>query len=134
MTDKEYLAKAIEIGNEKPAPHNFGAVIVKDGQLLAEGRGRTHETNNPTLHAEISAIIEACKKMNSRRIEGAVLYASHEPCVMCLACAFRARVSRIVYAIPASEQSPEMYELKQPDANVFAEGLLRPMEIQQLNM
>jgi guanine deaminase len=134
MTDKEFLTKAIEIGNEKPAPHNFGAVIVKNGQLLTEGRGRTHETNNPTLHAEICAIIDACKKTDSRRIEGATLYASHEPCIMCLACAFRARVSRIVYATPASEQSPEMYELEHPDAKVFAEQLLRPMEIQQINI
>jgi guanine deaminase len=134
VTDKQFLARAIEIGNEKAAPNNFGAVIVKDGQLLAEGRGRTHETNNPTLHAEISAIIEACKKMDSRRIEGAVLFASHEPCVMCLACAFRAHVDRIVYATPASEQSPEMYELKHPGAKIFAEGLLRPMEIEQMRL
>lgn len=88
MTDHQgYLAKAIAVGNHKPMPYNFGAVVVKDGKILSAEHGHVQETNNPSLHAEISAIIEACKKAGSNYIDGATLYSSHEPCMMCLGCA-----------------------------------------------
>lgn len=134
MTDQDYLNKAIKIGNQKPTPYNFGVVIIRNGEVLSIEHGHVQETNNPSLHAEVSAIIEACKKVGSNHIDGATLYASHEPCMMCLACAAWAHIDRIVYAIPASEQAPEMYEMQQPNAKDLAKRLVRPMIIEQISM
>jgi len=133
-SDQDFIAKAIEVGNQKSEPYNFGAVVVKDDEVLSAEHGHVQETNNPSLHAEVSAIIEACKKIGSNHLDGATLYASHEPCVMCLACAAWAHISRVVYVTPASEQLPEMYELKQPNAEALAKQFIQPIRIERIVM
>jgi guanine deaminase len=134
VTDKDYLKLAAAEGNKKAAPYNFGAVIVKDGEVIAAEHGSVQETNNPTLHAEISAIISACKKLGSNNIDGAVLYASHEPCMMCMACAAWAHIQKIVFGIPASKQPDFMYEFKGFSVFDFAKKLPRPMKVEQLGI
>ncbi|HET9850360.1 MAG TPA: deaminase [Candidatus Saccharimonadales bacterium] len=134
MSDKDYLKLAINEGNKKPAPYNYGAAVVCGGKVLALEHGHVQETGNPTLHAEISAIIKACKKLGNHNIPGAVLYASHEPCMMCLACAAWAEVSRIVYATPASEQADVMYEFKDFSAADFAKKVPRPLRVERLKI
>ena len=104
MTDQDYLKRATEVGNHKAKPFNFGAVIVKDGRILGEDFNHVHEEYDPTLHAETSAIKKACKKYNSHNLDGATMYGSHEPCLMCFSCAAWAGIDRIVYAMTASEQ------------------------------
>jgi len=132
MDDQLYLQKAIEVGNQVPAPYNFGAILVKDGEILSIEHNHVQEEHDPTRHAEVSAIVAACKKLGKHHIDGAVLYASHEPCTMCLACAAWAHINRIVYAIPASEQQPGMYELKHPDIKALAQQLNNPIQVEQV--
>jgi tRNA(Arg) A34 adenosine deaminase TadA len=76
----------------------FGAVIVKDGRIVGEGWNRVTSTNDPTAHAEVVAIREACRALGTFKLDGAVLYTSCEPCPMCLAATYWARIGRIVYA------------------------------------
>lgn len=130
--DQFYLKKAIEVGNQIPAPYNFGAVVVKDGAIIAAEHSKVHETNDPSRHSEVCAIAAACKKLGSYHTDGAVLYCSHEPCTMCFACAAWAHIDRIVYATAASEQESFMYEFKEPDLIELAQKLVRPMVIEHL--
>lgn len=99
--DRRHLARAVALSRERMAAGEggpFGAVIVRHGQVLAEGWNQVTSTNDPTAHAEVVAIRRACQAVDTFALEGAVLYASCEPCPMCLASAYWARVSRIVYA------------------------------------
>jgi guanine deaminase len=99
--DQRYLSRAIELSREhmdKGAGGPFGAVIVRDGMVLSEGGNQVTSTNDPTAHAEVTAIRRACREVGDFSLEGATLYTSCEPCPMCLASAYWARVSRIVYA------------------------------------
>jgi tRNA(Arg) A34 adenosine deaminase TadA len=76
----------------------FGAVIVKDGVLLAEGYNRVMAANDPTAHAEIEVIRAACKALGRFHLEGCVLYTSCEPCPMCLGAIYWARLAHVYYA------------------------------------
>jgi guanine deaminase len=100
-TDRRYLARAVALSREhmeKGEGGPFGAVIVRDGEILAEGWNEVTSTNDPTAHAEVIAIRRACRAVGDFSLRGATLYTSCEPCPMCLASAFWARVDRIVYA------------------------------------
>jgi len=76
----------------------FGAIIVRDGEVIGRGWNQVTSANDPTAHAEIVAIREACRKTGGFLLEGAELYASCEPCPMCLSAAYWARINRIYYA------------------------------------
>ncbi|MGZ8568218.1 MAG: nucleoside deaminase [Bacteroidia bacterium] len=76
----------------------FGAVIVFNGQIIAEGTNCVTTCMDPTAHAEINAIREACKKLNNFSLQGCVLYASCEPCPMCLSAIYWARLDAVFYA------------------------------------
>lgn len=76
----------------------FGAVIVKDGQIVARGVNRVTVNLDPTAHAEVQAIRAACRALGSFSLEGCVLYTSCEPCPMCLSAVYWARIDRIFYA------------------------------------
>lgn len=75
----------------------FGAVIVKDGIIIAEGYNQVIRHNDPTWHAEMHAIREACKKLKSPHIKGCVMYTSAEPCPMCFAAAYWAHIGHIYF-------------------------------------
>src|SRR5215212_2326369 len=99
--DQAHLARAIALSREhmhRGEGGPFGAVIVRDGRVLAEGWNRVTSTNDPTAHAEVTAIRRACEAVGDFTLPGATLYTSCEPCPMCLASAYWARVSRIVFA------------------------------------
>lgn len=132
MNDDQYFLKeAIKVGNQIPKPYNFGAVVVKDGKLIAAEHNHVQEKNDPSLHSEVSAIVAACKILGSYHIDGAILYSSHEPCIMCLSCAAWACIDRIVFVTPASAQDDFMYEFKNVDILEMAKKLSRPMKIEQ---
>ena len=76
----------------------FGAVIVRDGEVIAEAHNTVTSENDPTAHAEMNAIRAACAKLGRFRLEGCEIYASGEPCPMCLAAIYWARLDRIYYA------------------------------------
>lgn len=75
----------------------FGAVIVKDGKIIGEGYNQVRKTNDPTWHAEMHAIREACKKLGTPHLEGCILYSSAECCPMCLAAAYWAHIKEAYY-------------------------------------
>jgi guanine deaminase len=80
----------------------FGAVVVLSGQIAGEGANSVLATNDPTAHAEVTAIRDAAAKLRTFSLEGGTLYASSEPCPMCLGAIYWARIARIVYANPRS--------------------------------
>lgn len=76
----------------------FGAIIARKGQIIARGWNKVTSSNDPTAHAEVTAIRAAAKKLGSFVLDDCVLYTSCEPCPMCLGAAYWARVERVVYA------------------------------------
>lgn len=97
----EHMKRAIELSDEKMKSNEggpFGAVIVKDNKIIAEGWNKVTSCNDPTAHAEVSAIREACKNLNDFSLEGCEIYTSCEPCPMCLAAIYWARIDKIYYA------------------------------------
>lgn len=98
--DEVRLAAAVSLATDNVAAGGgpFGALIVRDGAELARGVNRVTRDNDPTAHAEVVAIRAACAALGTFSLAGAVLYASCEPCPLCLAAALWARVDRIVYA------------------------------------
>jgi len=76
----------------------FGAVIVKDGKFIAGSANKVTSTNDPTAHAEVSAIRLACAQLNTFDLDGCVIYTSCEPCPMCLGAIYWAKIDTIYYA------------------------------------
>jgi tRNA(Arg) A34 adenosine deaminase TadA len=85
-------------GIDRGAGGPFGAVIVKDGEIVGEGFNCVTSTNDPTAHAEVVAIRNACQNLNSFQLDGCILYTSCEPCPMCLGAIYWARPLRVFYA------------------------------------
>lgn len=81
----------------------FGSVIVKDGQIIGRGHNHVVATNDPTAHAEIVAIREACRTLGTFDLAGCELYTSCQPCPMCLAAIYWARLDRFYYACTAAD-------------------------------
>lgn len=99
--DEKFMRRAIELaqtGVDAGAGGPFGAVIVKNGAIVGEGFNRVTSTNDPTAHAEIVAIRSACKNLDSFQLDGCTIYASCEPCPMCLGAIYWARPAQIYYA------------------------------------
>jgi tRNA(Arg) A34 adenosine deaminase TadA len=76
----------------------FGAVIVKDGKIVGTGNNQVTSSNDPTAHAEVTAIRDACKNLNSFQLDGCIMYTSCEPCPMCLGAIYWARPDKVFYA------------------------------------
>jgi guanine deaminase len=100
------MARAIQLSIEGVhSGHGgpFGCVIVKDGQIIAEGVNQVTSTNDPTAHAEVQAIRQACKKLGAFELKHCDLYTSCEPCPMCLGAIYWARISKIYFANTAED-------------------------------
>ena len=103
-----FMARAIELSIENVHSGRggpFGAVIVKDGAMIAEAANQVTSTKDPTAHAEILAIRAACATLGVFELQGCEIYASCEPCPMCLGAIYWARLSRIYYASAATDAS-----------------------------
>jgi guanine deaminase len=100
MSDQEFLDRAVQLAVENVAAGGgpFGAVIVKDGVVVATGVNRVTAQNDPTAHAEVQAIRTACAELGTFTLAGTTLYSSCEPCPMCLASSLWARVDRVLFA------------------------------------
>jgi len=94
---REALALAVE-GMRRGEGGPFGCVIVRGGKIVGRGNNRVTSTNDPTAHAEIVAIREACRELATFQLEDCELYTSCEPCPMCLAAIYWARIPRLYYA------------------------------------
>jgi len=101
-----FMERAIQLsieGVQSGRGGPFGAVIVKEGKIMAEGVNRVTSTNDPTAHAEVLAIREACKKLGVFELKDCELYTSCEPCPMCLGAIYWARLSKIYFANTAKD-------------------------------
>ncbi|MDD5961296.1 MAG: nucleoside deaminase [Bacteroidales bacterium] len=98
--DEIYLRQAVEIAkqNIEKGGGPFGAIIVKDNEVVAQCGNSVTNDNDPTAHAEVNCIRSACKKLNTFDLSGCVIYSSCEPCPMCLSAIYWARLDRLVYA------------------------------------
>lgn len=101
-----FMARAIELSVENVRSGRggpFAALVVKNGKVVAEGTNRVTSTNDPTAHAEVVAIREACKSLGSFQLRGCEIYATCEPCPMCLGAIYWARVERVFFATTAKD-------------------------------
>jgi len=133
----EFMRRAIALGMENVRTGGggpFAAVIVKDGRVVAEGVNRVTTTNDPTAHAEVVAIREACQKLGDFQLAGCDLYTTCEPCPMCLGAIYWARPARVFYACLATDAAAAGFddafiyeELKQthPERRLPMQQLLR---------
>ncbi len=98
--DREFMRRAIDLSIENidTGGGPFGAVIVRDGKLIASGTNRVVPNNDPTAHAEVVAIRNACRELETFDLSGCTVYTSCEPCPMCLSALYWAGVERICYA------------------------------------
>ena len=101
MSGNEFMKRAIELSMQalqsgKGGP--FGCVIVKDGKIVGEGHNQVTSTNDPTAHAEVVAIRNACKNLDTFQLDGCEIYTSCEPCPMCLGAIYWARPSKVYFA------------------------------------
>jgi len=102
----EFLRRAIALATEnvlRGAGGPFGAVIVRDGRIVGEGVNTVTAANDPTSHAEVNAIRAACKTLKTFSLADCKLYTSCEPCPMCLAAAYWARIDSIYYGASAAD-------------------------------
>ncbi len=98
--DPRFMRRAIElarIGMNSGAGGPFGAVVVKDGEIVGEGHNRVISSLDPTAHGEVVAIRDACHKLGSFSLEGCEIHTTGEPCPMCLGAILWSRISRIYY-------------------------------------
>lgn len=144
MYKKEFMLEAIALSREcleTGTGGPFGAVVVKDGKIVGRGRNQVTINNDPTAHAEVMAIREACHNLNTFQLTGCEIYTSCEPCPMCLGAIYWARPKRIYYAAnksdaadagfddsfiyneieldPESRQIPALQQDKEPAQEVF---------------
>lgn len=101
QAEQKFLERAIELSRQGMQHGNggpFGCVIVMNDEIIGEGYNMVTATNDPTAHAEIVAIRQACKKINSYQLVDCHVFASSEPCPMCLGAIYWARPKRVIYA------------------------------------
>ena len=111
------LAINLSIENIDNGGGPFGAVIVKDGQIVARGHNLRENTKDATMHAEIVAIRQACEKIGDWRLEGCDIYVTLEPCPMCMGASLNARVDKIFFG--AYEQKGRSLTAELADANLL---------------
>jgi tRNA(Arg) A34 adenosine deaminase TadA len=98
-THQEFMQEAVDLATEnvRNGGGPFGAVIVKDGKIIGRGANRVTHNCDPTAHAEVMAIREACQNVSDFNLEGATLYTSCEPCPMCLSAIYWSRISEAYF-------------------------------------
>lgn len=110
-------AIALALDNVRTGGGPFAAVIVKDGRIVAEGVNRVTSSNDPTAHAEVVAIREACRALGDFQLAGCNLYTTCEPCPMCLGAIYWARPARVLYACSAADAAAAGFD----DAFIYDE-------------
>ena len=118
--ENTFMARAIELSLENVRSGSggpFGAVVVKDHVIVAEGVNRVTATNDPTAHAEVLAIRQACRQLGSFELRGCDLYSSCEPCPMCLGAIYWARIDKIYFGNLAEDAAKIGFD----DSAIYAE-------------
>lgn len=127
---EQFMARAIELASENVRQGlggPFGAVVVKDGEVIATGVNQVTKANDPTAHAEIVAIRAACQVLGSFQLTGCTVYSSCEPCPMCMAALYWARPERVFYANTRQEAAAIGF-----DDGVIEKELALPPEARKL--
>ena len=129
--ESRFLSKAIELAHANIANGGrpFGAVVVKGGEVVATGVNEIHSTNDPTAHAELTALRAAGHKLGSPSLKGCAVYASGHPCPMCMAAMRMAGIGKVTYAYSNEDGAP--YGLS--TAAIYAE-LARPFAEQSMKI
>jgi len=111
MTEKQFLQHTIEKAKESVAQGGFpaGAVIVKNGEIVGEGISIGNKLDDPTSHGETAAIREACKNLKTSDLSNSILYASMQPCLMCLGATMWSSIPKIVFACSKEKSSDDYY-------------------------
>jgi tRNA(Arg) A34 adenosine deaminase TadA len=120
LPNPEFLRRAIALATENVVTGNggpFAAVVVRGGEVVGEGANSVTATNDPTAHGEVNAIRAACKKLGTFTLAGCALYTSCEPCPMCLAAAYWARLDAIYFGCSAADAARAGFD----DAFLYAE-------------
>ena len=121
----EFMKRAIALALENVCSGGggpFAALIVKEGRIIVEGTNRVTSTNDPTAHAEVVAIREACRVLRDFQLAGCDLYTTCEPCPMCLGAIYWARPGRIFYAATAADAADAGFD----DAFIYDELKIAP--------
>ena len=106
MDKTTFMRRAIEISCtsvDRPGTQPYGAVIVKDGEIVGEGLNHSEANFDPTSHGEVEAIRDACRRLKSTDLSGCELYTSCEPCILCVATMYWARINKLYYAVSLQE-------------------------------
>lgn len=130
--DNAFMARAIQlsVANVRTGSGGpFGTVIVKEGVVLAEAANQVTATNDPTAHAEVLAIRQACQKLRCFELRGCDLYTSCEPCPMCLGAIYWARIEKVYFANLAADASKIGFD----DSAIYAE-LSQPQARRKISM
>lgn len=125
--DPSYLRRALDLAVENVRSGRggpFGAVIVRDGRVVGSGTNLVTTANDPTAHAEINAIREACRTLGTFRLDGCTLYSSCEPCPMCLGAVYWGRLERVYYAATRDDAARAGFD----DAAFYRELVCAPHE------
>ncbi len=111
MYQETFMRRAIELSSgalDIPGTEPFGAVVVRDGQIVGEGLNRSLLNSDPTSHGETEAIRDACRKLGTVNLSGCDLYTSCEPCALCVAAMEIAGISRLYYAANLEQANAAM--------------------------
>jgi guanine deaminase len=130
ITDEGAIREAIQLARQSVQENlggPFGAIILKAGAVVGRGWNQVTTANDPTAHAEVVAIREACRALNTFHLEGCSIYASCEPCPMCLAAIFWARIDRIFFSATRHDAAQAGF-----DDELFYIELNRPLDQRQV--
>lgn len=100
-TENHFMLKAIELAREGMRSNTggpFGCIVVKDGVIVGKGSNKVTSSNDPTAHAEVVAIRDACRNLNTFQLEGCEIYTTCEPCPMCMGAIYWARPAKVYFA------------------------------------
>lgn len=123
MKQNDFMKRAIELASDniKNGGGPFGAVIVKDGVIVAEGVNRVTQLNDPTAHAEVQAIRAACANLDTYKLEGCEIYSSCEPCPMCFSSIYWAHIDKVYFAANKTDAAKAGFD----DAFIYDEIALK---------
>ncbi|GAB3326714.1 nucleoside deaminase [Larkinella ripae] len=130
--DTTFLREAIRLAKEGAQTGQggpFGAVVVREGQIVGRGCNRVTSTNDPTAHAEVVAIRDACQHLQTFQLTGCTLYTSCEPCPMCLGAIYWSRPERVVFGCRHSDAARAGF-----DDHFIYQELEKPLDARQIPM
>ena len=135
QTDEFYIKEAIKLAKkaERKGEVPVGAVVVLNDQIIGKGFNVRESKRNAIFHAEVIAISKACKKQKDWRLDGATLYVTLEPCMMCLGAALNARIKRVVFgAFDTSKENNSTQKVSSLNHTILVEGGVCEVECKQI--